>query len=118
MKYLIMTAYCLAIFIVSTFLIAFLSYFNLLNGAFLMIVKFLVPLLIVFISSMKLGKTSSKNGFAVGLLNGAIFVVLFLFCNLVFLHQGFTWMTWLFYGILLLVAMGGGMLGINKKKDA
>jgi len=118
MKYLTMTAYCLAIFIVATFLIAFFSYFNLFNGTFLMIIKFIVPLLIVFISSIKLGKTSSKNGFAVGLINGAILVALFLFCNLIFFRQGFPLMTWLYYGLLLLVAMGGGMLGINKKKDA
>lgn len=109
---------CLMVFfigiIVGTMLITLMNYFNILGVKVIRVLKFILPSGMMLVSSYRLGKMSSKNGYLEGLkLSGIIVAV---FALLVLLLDKFSLKCLMYYAILILMGVMGSMIGINRRK--
>lgn len=101
-------------FIITTFLITILSYFDVINQTLTNILKLLVPIFTIIIGSFKIGKLSTKKGYMQGLYLGLSFILLFILINLI-IFKTFNIKALVYYLILILTSTLGAMLGISKK---
>lgn len=104
----------LSIFIL-TFIFTTLNYFDLISGKVMTIAKIIIPLFSLALGGYIMGKDSEKNGWIEGLKLGLIIVVLILIGNLIF-GPKLIMKDFIFYILLLVSSMLGGMFGINRKK--
>ena len=102
------------IILVGTMLITLFNYFNLLPSNIISILKLLLPLTAIFISSYRLGKQSERKGYIEGLKLGIIIILICL--AIILLLDKFTVKSLLYYFILLLTSILSSMIGINRKK--
>ena len=100
--------------LVGTLVLTLVNYFNILSNKVVSVIRFIVPMLSMFVSSYKLGKMSDKKGYLEGLKFGGIVVLVFI--GLVIVLDEFSLRSILYYGILLLIAVMGSMFGISRKK--
>ena len=109
---------CLLLFFIILFIgilgLTFINYFNIMGSKIVSIIRFILPLMAMFISSYRLGKLSDKKGYLEGLKFGGMIV--FIFMVMVFLLDALSWKSILYYLILLLASVMGSMIGINRKK--
>lgn len=108
---------CLYFFIIlvtGALIITLLNYFNIMNNKIISIIKFIIPIIAMLISSYKLGKTSDKNGYLEGLKLGGIIILIFIM--LVIILDSLNLKSIFYYLILLLTSVMGSMIGINRKK--
>ena len=98
----------------SVFLLTIANYFNLISEGLANTLRFLIPLLGIFGTSYFLGKKCLKNGYLEGLKLGGIIVFGFVLVAIV--SKGFKTISLVYYLILLIAAILGSMIGINKKK--
>ncbi len=106
--------YFVIILLSSTLVLTLLNYFNILSPKIISILKLIIPLTAMFVSSYKLGKQSEKKGYMEGIKIGAIVIGLFLVILL--LLDQFSVKSLLYYLILLLTSILSSMIGINRKK--
>ena len=106
--------YFFLIILISTFLLTLINYFNLLKPNIISILKLIIPILAIFISSYKLGKQSEKKGYIEGIKIGSIIISIFFI--LVLLLDKFELKSLLYYLILLITSVLSSMIGINRKK--
>lgn len=100
--------------IVGTMFITIMNYFNILGIKMVKGLKFILPSAMMLVSSYRLGKMSSKNGYLEGLkLSGIIVLV---FAMLVLLLDKFSLRCIMYYAILMLMGVMGSMIGINRRK--
>ena len=97
-----------------TLVITILNYFNMLSNSIISIIKLILPILGMFISSYRLGKTSEKKGYLEGLKFGGI--VILIFSLLVILLDKFELKSLIYYLILILTSIMSSTVGINRKK--
>lgn len=102
------------IILVGTLVITILNYFNMLSNSIISIIKLILPILGMFISSYRLGKTSEKKGYLEGLKFGGI--VILTFSLLVILLDKFELKSLIYYLILILTSIMSSTVGINRKK--
>ena len=102
------------IMLVGTLIITILHYFNIMNNKTISIIKFIIPMIAMIISSYRLGKVSNKKGYLEGLKFGGI--IIFIFIILVILLDKLEIKSIIYYGILLLTSIISSMIGINRKK--
>lgn len=106
--------YFLLVIIVFTFLVTCFYYFNLLNHSVFSVIKFLIPVLTIFVFSFRLGKISQKNGYVTGMKYGGMVVASFLVVSL--FMGNFMARSFIYYVILMLCSILASMIGINQKK--
>lgn len=114
-KYLKSSIYTLCILIGSTIVITILNYFNILMGNVLKITELLIPIISIFIGSYILGKSSNNKGYIEGLKYGMAWIILFLIINLI--SKNFTYLSLIYYLILILIAIVSSIIGINRRKN-
>ena len=102
------------IIFVGTLVITILNYFNILSNSIISIIKLILPILGIFFSSYRLGKTSEKKGYLEGLKFGGI--VILIFSLLVILLDKFELKSLIYYLILILTSIMSSTVGINRKK--
>ena len=105
--------YFLGSIIIINIFITIFNYFNILNDSIIRILKFLMVILSISITSYILGKKSSKKGFLEGLKLGSITSVVFL--TLALITKTFKYQSFIYYTIIILISILGSTLGINKK---
>lgn len=119
MKYLkkILKGFSFSIFsiLILTFIFTILNYFNIINSQIMIISKIIIPLFSLALGGYIMGKDSEKNGWIEGLKLGLIIVLLIIIGNLIF-SQKIILKDLIFYIILLISSVLGGMIGINRKK--
>lgn len=113
LKHLLFTL--LAIFI-TLFFLSTLYYFNILNSNIMNYIRPLSILIILFISSYKLGKKIEKNGYIEGAKLGGSTVIFFLIISLLLFREDFKLRIILYDTILIMTSILGSMIGINKEK--
>lgn len=113
-KYLKSSIYTLCILIGSTIIITILNYFNILMGNVLKITELLIPIISIFIGSYILGKSSNNKGYIEGLKYGMAWIILFLIINLI--SKNFTYLSLIYYLILIIIAIVSSIIGINRRK--
>ncbi len=114
-KYLKSSIYTLCILIGSTIVITILNYFNILMGNVLKITELLIPIISIFIGSYILGKSSNNKGYIEGLKYGIAWIILFLIINLI--SKNFTYLSLIYYLILIIIAIVSSIIGINRRKN-
>ena len=114
-KYLKSSIYTLCILIGSTIVITILNYFNVLMGNVLKITELLIPIISIFIGSYILGKSSNNKGYIEGLKYGIAWMILFLIINLI--SKNFTYLSLIYYLILIIIAIVSSIIGINRRKN-
>ena len=114
-KYLKSSIYTLCILIGSTIIITILNYFNILMGNVLKITELLIPIISIFIGSYILGKSSNNKGDIEGLKYGMAWIILFLIINLI--SKNFTYLSLIYYLILIITAIVSSIIGINRRKN-
>lgn len=100
-------------FIILLLFSTLLCYLNILKGNVLVIINLLTPLLSIFIGSFDFCK---KHGWLDGIIYGSIFIMLLLIINILF-FSNFKFKNLIYYLILLITSILGGIVGINKKKN-
>jgi len=102
-------------FLILTFIFTMLNYFNLISGKIMTISKIIIPLFSLALGGYIMGKGSEKNGWIEGLKLDLIMVLLILIGNLIF-GPSLIIKDFIFYTLLIISSMLGGMFGINRKK--
>lgn len=106
----------LAILIIGTFLVSLLSFLNILSNKSLVIAKYIIIFFGFFIGAFKQGKESNQKGFLEGAKIGSILVFLLFIFNYGF-YQSLKFQTILYYALLFLISIAGGIVGRNKKAE-
>lgn len=109
-------AYIIGSILIFTFIFTTLSYFNVIKDGIISIIKIIIPIISLLIGGYCIGKRSKKKGFLEGIKLGCIFSILLVIINVIFLNNSFKAKYLLFYIILIISAVLGSMIGINRKK--
>lgn len=107
----------LGIMLVSTMLLTILNYFNLFTGSFFSILKFLIPLISLFIAGTLFGKQSKQKGWLEGLKLSMIFLLCFTILQWLVIKEPFQFGNLVYDLILMIVTIFGSMIGINLKAN-
>lgn len=100
-------------FLILTFIITTVSYFNLLNYKTINIIKFIIPIISVFIGGIKMGKSSVKKGWLEGIKFSSVIIIILIITTIIL--KKFK-LEYLIYTLIILTSgMLGSMIGINKK---
>ena len=114
-KYLKSLIYTSGILLGSCIIITVLSYFNIVSGNILKIIELLIPIISIFVGSYILGNNSDNKGYIEGIKYGCIWIILFLIINLI--SNNFTYLSLIYYLIIIIIAVISSIIGINKKKS-
>ena len=93
-----------------------LSYFNIINKNIINIAKITIPIIIIFIYSVKSAKKTTMKGYLNGLLFGSLIVITMFILNLIF-YRIFHFKQFIYYIILLLTSTLGSMFSKTKKSQ-
>jgi len=99
-----------------TFIISLLNLIGL-NSGITTIILLIVNIIIFFALSYINAKNIRKKGFLQGIYLGLIFLMLMLILKIVLFHGNFNISTYIYYLILFITSIFGGMMGVNKKSD-
>ena len=92
-----------------------LYYFNLLSSGVYNIFKLLIPLSSIFITTISFTKKVKEKGWFEGLKLGLLLIIVFIAISS-FANTSFSIKMMLYYLIILITAILGGMIGINKSE--
>ncbi len=110
----------LSIFLILELMITFLvSLLNLIgvNSGITTIILFIFNIILFFILNFINAKNIKKKGYLEGIILGLIFIFLMFLIKIIFFNSSFNISTLIYYIILLLVSILGGMFGVNKKSE-
>lgn len=108
--------YTLSSILIVTFILNLLYYFNLFNDSVMNILLIISVLICFLISGRNFSKIDKSRGFISGLKIGLIYSVLFLIITLIFWKDNFKLIDLIYYILLSISSMFGGMLS-NYKID-
>ena len=108
--------YIFSIIIVSTFIITFFNYFNIIGSKILSILKILTILISMFVGGTIIGKNSKQKGWFEGIKLGLIVIIILALFKYLGLNEKFSITNILYYIILTISCTLGSMIGINKKR--
>ena len=98
-----------------TTIITTLYYFNLINPTTYNILKIVFLLAILLINSFILGKNAKSKGYLEGMKLSLLLIIIFTVITL--LNSSFELKVLLYYLIILITSVLGGMIGISKKRE-
>ena len=99
-----------------TFITSLLNLLGLNSGItqiILLISNIFIFLLLNYINASKV----KKKGFLEGIILGIIFILLMIIMKLILFNNSFNISSFIYYIILFMVSIFGGMIGVNKKSD-
>jgi len=99
-------------FIITLLILNTLSYFDIIKNT--KIFKLIIPCITVLIGSYKFGKLNKFRGYLSGFYLGLSFIIFTLIINLLF-YQSFSLKLLIYYLIITLFSILGGMIGKTKK---
>ncbi len=105
--------YVLIITVSLTFLITIFSYFNIFSDNITKVFKLLTPIIGMFVGGILMGTKTNKKGFLEGIKLGVIVDIILVIISLI--TNSIKISSILFYIILIMSAIFGSMIGINKK---
>lgn len=106
--------YFFAILFLTLILLTFLNYINVISYKVVSLLSFILTIILFLYSGIKTAKKSERKGYRSGLIVSLIKVFIFLVLSLI-LCAGLNFKVIIYYGILILSGIIGGMLGINFK---
>lgn len=106
-----------AMLLIFTLLITFFNYFNMIGKKTVTILEIIGPVLTLFVGGFLIGKESKQKGWLEGLKLALIFIVLIVLFNYLGLRNHLEIKNLIYYLILTITCMFGGMIGINKNGE-
>lgn len=109
-----------SIFLIIELMLTFImSLLNLLgvNSGITTIILFICNILLFFILNFINAHNHKKKGFLEGIILGLIFIVLMILIKILLFDASFKIATFIYYIILFITSILGGMFGVNKKSD-
>ncbi len=103
--------------LILTLLLTLFNYFNLFSNGLVSTFKIIIPIISLFAGGFFIGKKSSKKGWLEGLKLSLIFTIILILFNLLGLGNKLELKNILYYLIIIISCMFGGMLGINKNNS-
>jgi len=100
---------------ISIIFVTILNYFSLLNGKVLNVISVVIMILALLVGGYLTGKKANKKGYLEGIKFGGIMIVLILLFNLLVFKNEFNLISILYYVVLLISSMIGGMVGMMRK---
>ena len=110
----------LGYYVISLILLIFIcSLLNLIgvNSSITNLLIFIFNISLFFVFGIKSGKRANNKGYLAGLKIGGLFLLLLIIINLFTNRVIFSISTLIYYIVLILASVLGGMLGINKKEQ-
>ena len=114
LKYLKYLLYIIIPIVVGIIIITILNYLGLFNSGIVRVLKIILILVSVFISSCLLGKKSKNKGYLEGLKLGGLFIIILFIINIII--GKFRLPILIYYSIIMITSILGSMIGINLKK--
>ncbi|MBE6156763.1 MAG: TIGR04086 family membrane protein [Firmicutes bacterium] len=109
-----------SIFLIIELMITFImSLLNLLgvNSGITTIIMLVCNLILFFILNYFNAFKLKKKGFLEGIILGFIFIIFMILIKVILFNSGFGISTFIYYTILFIISILGGMFGVNKKSD-
>lgn len=103
----------LGFLLIFTFIITLFHYFNFLPTSVITVMKLIIPIVSFFIGGFLISKNSREKGWLEGLKCGGLFLVFMLLFSFLILKKSFMVTDLIYYLILLVGSVFGGMVGIN-----
>lgn len=116
-KYLLPIIYSVSIILVGGLISTVLYYFDITSTKVNTIFLYATAILSMFVGSLKLAKELNHKGFITGLLYFLFWFIIMLFLSLVIFKASFTLKSLIYYVVILLFSMLGGVLGKNLKEE-
>ncbi len=113
-KYIHSLAFIFGGILILGFLMTILSYFDIIGGLTLEIIKLIIILISIFVGGFMLGVNSNDNGYLEGLKIGIVTCIMFMIYSM--LIREFQLYDFLYYIIIIITAMFGSIIGINNRK--
>lgn len=107
----------IVVLFVLTFIMTFLNYINFLKFNLVNIFEIAILFITVFSGSFNMGKNSKKKGWLEGIKFGGIFLLILIIFNYLGFNIKFEIKNLLYYLILLVSSILGGMIGISFKNN-
>lgn len=110
----------ISIFLIVELMITFIiSLLNLLgiNSGITTIILLICNILLFFILNFINAKNIKKKGFLEGIILGMIFIFLMIIIKILLFDNSFKISTFIYYLILFITSIFGGMFGVNKKSE-
>lgn len=108
--------YVFASIFIGMFLFTILNYFNIIGDKFLNILKMILIIGTLIFSGFYLSKRSNKRGIIEGLKIGSIISIFFLLITLLAFSTPFKWRNLIYYLILIISSMTGGIIAKQGKE--
>lgn len=105
-------------FTIELFVTFIISLFNLMGiqSGITSLILFVFNIVIFFVLNFKNAQQKEKNGYIEGLILGLLFIIMMILIKSFLLNTNYNIATLIYYSMLLICAILGGILGINKKK--
>lgn len=116
-KYLFPIAYTILIILVGCLITSILYYFNITSDKLNAVFLYVTSILAMFIGTIKLGKNLKYKGIISGLIYFSFWFVIMLFLSLVFFKTDFSIKNVIYYLVLLIFSILGGVLGKNMQEE-
>ncbi len=116
-KYLYPVIYTVATITIGTFLLTILYFFNITSDKVNSILTYLVGIIAIFIGSFKLGSILKQKGIISGLIYFFLFFVVMFLTSLLIFNSKLGFNSFIYYIVLLLFSIFGGILGKNKQEE-
>ena len=107
--------YMLGTIVVGLFLFTILNYFNIFNDKVINFIKIILPIGVFIFGGWYLAKNTNKRGITEGLKIGSIILGVFLLISLLGISSKFQWQNLIYYLILLISSITGGIIAKQKK---
>ena len=105
--------YISIIIIILTMLVTIFSYFNIFNDSLTKIMKYIIPIISVFIGGIMMGIRANKKGIVEGARLALIIDIIFVIFSLIL--SSFKPQSLIYYLIISITTIFGSMIGVQKK---
>ena len=117
MKYLYSFLYTLGIILIGSLITSILYYFNITTDKLNMIFLYSVSLLAIFVGSIKISKNLKYKGIINGIIYFIPWFIIMIFFSLLIFKNSFGIKNLIYYIVLLLFSIMGGILGKNMQEE-
>lgn len=103
--------------ILGLFLLTFFNYFNIISDKVMSVLKMILTIGTFVFGGFYLSRKSNKRGFLEGIKIGSIITVFILLVTLLGLNSSFEWRNLIYYLILIISSMTGGIIAKQGKSS-
>lgn len=117
-KYLYPIIYTIGIILIGTLIISILYYFNITSDKLNTIFLYAISILAIFIGTLSLAKNLKYKGLITGLIYFFGFFIISIIISLLIFKTSFGFKNIIYYLVLLIFSLLGGVLGKNISEEA